>query len=727
MTEQNQKEYLSGNIERITYHNEDNGFCVLRVKVKGHKDLVTVTGNSPTLSVGEYIKCSGIWFNDRNYGKQFKADFLKALPPDTLEGIEKYLGSGLIKGIGAHFAKKLVSAFGDKVFDVIEEKPELLSTLDGIGKVRANSICNNWKDQKIVREIMIFLQSHGVGTTRATRIFKTYGEDAIAIVSRNPYQLAKDIRGIGFISADTIAGNLGIAKDSLIRARAGLSHILLEATSSGHCALPLNTLVENTQKLLKIDSSLVELAIEKEIELKTLISDVIGDKSCIFLASYHFYEKQIAKILLSITKDDVSWVDDNLDELIPDIEHKLNITLADNQKEAISKSISNKLMVITGGPGTGKTTLVQTLINILEIKALNIKLCAPTGRAAKRLSETTGLEATTIHRLLEIDPTQGGFKYNEDNRLSCDYLIVDESSMIDVTLFFALIKALPENAGLLLVGDVDQLPSVGAGQVLKDIINSNMVTTVRLNQIFRQSATSDIITNAHNINKGILPNLSTHKENSDFYFIEAETGDDIINKIITMTCQRIPKKFNLDPVNDIQLLCPMQRGGSGARLLNSELQKALNPNYQEGIAKFGQIFAVGDKVMQMENNYDKDTYNGDIGIISAIDKDEQEIVIDFYGNKVPYDYADLDQITLSYATTIHKSQGSEYPAIIIPITMQSYMMLRRNLIYTAITRGKKLVIVIGEKKAFAMAVRDSKSSNRYSKLKDWLQLVESII
>jgi exodeoxyribonuclease V alpha subunit len=721
MSEHPQKEYLSGNIERITYHNEDNGFCVLRVKVKGHKDLVTVTGSSPTLSVGEYIKCSGIWFNDRNYGKQFKADFLKALPPDTLEGIEKYLGSGLIKGIGTHFAKKLISAFGDKVFDVIEKKPELLSTLDGIGKVRAKSICNNWKDQKIVREIMIFLQSHGVGTTRATRIFKTYGEDAIAIVSKNPYQLAKDIRGIGFISADAIAGNLGIAKDSLIRARAGLSHILLEATSNGHCALPQQTLIQNTQKLLGIDINLIELAIEKEIELKSIICDLIEDKSCIFLASYHFYERQIAKLLLSIKNSDVPWGDNDALKLIPQIEQELSIQLADNQKEAVSKTLSNKLMVITGGPGTGKTTLVQTLIKILELKALNVKLCAPTGRAAKRLSETTGLEATTIHRLLEIDPTQGGFKYSEDNRLSCDYLIVDESSMIDVTLFFALIKALPENAGLLLVGDVDQLPSVGAGQVLKDIISSNMITTVRLNQIFRQSSTSDIITNAHNVNKGTLPNLSTHKENSDFYFIEAETGDDIINKIITMTCQRIPKKFNLDPVNDIQLLCPMQRGGSGARLLNSELQKTLNPNYQEGIAKFGQVFALGDKVMQMENNSDKDTYNGDIGIISAIDKDEQEITIDFYGNKVPYDYADLDQITLSYATTIHKSQGSEYPAIIIPITMQSYMMLRRNLIYTAITRGKKLVIVIGEKKAFAMAVRDSKSSNRYSKLKYWLQ------
>jgi len=718
---QNVKEYLSGNIERITYHNPENGFCVLRVKVKNHKDLVTVTGNVPSVSVGEYIKCSGIWYNDRNHGKQFKADFLKALPPDTLEGIEKYLGSGLIKGIGAHFAKKLVTAFGDKVFDVIEHKPELLSTLDGIGKIRANSICNNWKDQKIVREIMIFLQSHGVGTTRATRIFKTYGEEAIAIVSKDPYQLAKDIRGIGFVSADTIASNLGIAKDSLIRARAGLSYALLEATSNGHCALPLEILIENTQKLLDIDSSLVKLAIEKEIESKTIICDLIEDKPCIFLASYHFYEKQIAKVLLSINQEDVPWGDNNSQELIPEIEQKLSIRLADNQKEAIIKALSKRLMVITGGPGTGKTTLVKALLKLLELKKLNIKLCAPTGRAAKRLSETTGLEVTTIHRLLEINSSGGGFKYNEDNRLICDYLIVDESSMIDVTLFYALIRALTDHIGLLLVGDVDQLPSVGAGQVLKDIISSNIITTVRLNQIFRQSENSAIIANAHKVNKGILPDLNFRKDNSDFYFIEAEPGDDIINKIITITHDRIPKKFNLNPINDIQLLCPMQRGGIGARSLNTELQKVLNPNYEKGITKFGQIFAVGDKVMQTENNYDKDTYNGDIGVISAINQEEQEVTIDFYGNKVVYDYDDLDQITLAYATTIHKSQGSEYPAVIIPITMQSYMMLRRNLVYTAITRGKKLVVIIGEKKAFAMAVKDGKSSNRYSRLKDWLQ------
>lgn len=722
MTPQTQKEYLSGYIERITYHNEDNGFCVLRIKIKGYKDLVTVTGNSPSISVGEYIKCSGIWYNDRNHGKQFKADFLKALPPDTLEGIEKYLGSGLIKGIGAHFAKKLVTAFGDKVFDVIEHKPELLSTLDGIGKIRAHSICNNWKDQKIVREIMIFLQSHGVGMTRATRIFKTYGEEAIAVVSKNPYQLAKDIRGIGFVSADTIAGNLGIAKDSLIRARAGLSHVLLEATSSGHCALPLEILIENTGKLLGIDTSLVELAVTKELELKTIICDLIEDKSCIFLASYHFYEKQIARILLSINKEAVLWDHDNSEELIPAIEQKLNIRLADNQKEAITTALSKKLTVVTGGPGTGKTTLVKALLQLLEMSKLNVKLCAPTGRAAKRLSETTGLEATTIHRLLEVNNLEGGFKYNEENRLVCDYLIVDESSMIDVILFYSLIKALPDHIGLLLVGDVDQLPSVGAGQVLKDVISSNVITTVRLNRIFRQSESSAIITNAHNVNKGILPDLTARKDNSDFYFIEADPGEDILNKIITITCDRIPKKFNLNPIGDIQLLCPMQRGGTGTRSLNIELQKVLNPHYAEGITKFGQVFAVGDKVMQTENNYDKDTYNGDIGLISSINKEEQEVTIDFYGNKIVYNYDDLDQITLAYATTIHKSQGSEYPAVIIPITMQSYMMLRRNLIYTAITRGKKLVVVIGEKKAFAMAVKDGKSSNRYSKLKEWLRL-----
>jgi exodeoxyribonuclease V alpha subunit len=714
------KEYLSGTIERITYHSPENGFCVIRVKVKGYRDLVTVTGNIPSVSVGEYIKCSGAWNNDRNHGKQFKADFLKSLPPDTLEGIEKYLGSGLIKGIGAHFAKRLVSAFGDKVFEVIENKPDLLSTVEGIGKIRAQNICTNWQDQKIIREIMVFLQSHGVGTARATRIYKTYGEKAIEVVSKNPYQLAKDVRGIGFVSADTIACNLGIAKNSLVRARAGIAHVLLEATSDGHCGLPKGVLIQNSQKLLEIEKDLIELAILEEIKLQSLTSDTLNNIETIFLTSYYVYEKNIAKILLNLARSPVLWDKTDTATIVPLVEKNLNIQLAESQKLAIEQALKNRLMVITGGPGTGKTTLVNSLLKTLETKNLNIKLCAPTGRAAKRLSESTGFDAITIHRLLEIDQVYGGFKRNEESPLLCDYLVIDEASMVDVPLFYSLLKALPLDSALLLVGDVDQLPSVGAGQVLRDIISSGVISTVQLTEIFRQAATSNIITSAHCVNSGILPNIQASKEESDFYFIEAEHGDDIINKIITMIKERIPKRFNLNPVNDIQLLCPMQRGGVGARSLNVELQKVLNPNYNSGITKFGQIFAVGDKIMQTENNYDKEIYNGDIGIIKAINEQDQEITINFYNRDVSYDYTDLDQITLAYATTIHKSQGSEYPAVIIPITMQSYMMLKRNLIYTAITRGKKLVVIIGQKKALAIAVKDKASSHRYSKLREWL-------
>ena len=538
MKHQNDKEYLSGTIERVTYHNADNGFCVIRVKVKGHKDLVTVTGNVPSISAGEYIKCSGIWHNDRNHGKQFKADFLKSLTPETLEGIERYLGSGLIKGIGAHFAKRLVSAFGDKVFEVIENKPDLLSTVEGIGKIRAQSICSNWQDQKIIREIMVFLQSHGVGTTRATRIYKTYGEKAIEVVSQNPYQLAKDIRGIGFVSADMIAGNLGIAKDSLVRARAGVAHVLLEATSDGHCGLPKEILVQNSAKLLEIEKDLIELAIAEELKLKSLVLDTLNNIDTVFLTSYYVYEKNIAKILLNLAKSPVLWDKTDTTTIIPLVEKELNITLAESQKLAIDKALDNRLMVITGGPGTGKTTLVNSLLKTLAAKKLNIKLCAPTGRAAKRLSESTELEATTIHRLLEIDPAYGGFKRNEESPLSCDYLVIDETSMVDVPLFYSLLKALPLHSALLLVGDVDQLPSVGAGQVLKDIISSKVISTVQLTEIFRQAATSNIITNAHRINHGILPNMQITREESDFYFVEAEHGDDIINKIITMVKER---------------------------------------------------------------------------------------------------------------------------------------------------------------------------------------------
>ena len=721
------KEFLDGIVERVTFHNAENGFGVLRVKAKGHKDLITVIGSTPSVSPGEYIKCSGTWHNDLNHGLQFKADFLKALPPNTLEGIEKYLGSGLIKSIGPHFAKKLVKAFGEQVFEVIEQQAHLLSTIEGIGKIRATTICDNWKGQKVVREIMIFLQSHGVTTTKATRIYKTYGDNAIEVVSENPYRLAKDIYGIGFISADKIAGNLGIKKDSLIRAQAGVNYVLLEATSDGNCGLPSDIMIENTIKLIEIDESIVKAAIAKEIELGSLTKNNLNGIETIFLTSYYLYEKNIARMLLSFIKDKVPWdkIDTNI--AIPWVEKKLNIQLAVTQKIAIEQTLNNKVMVITGGPGTGKTTLVNSILSILKAKKLRIKLCAPTGRAAKRLSESTNLEAITIHRLLELDPAQGKFKYNEERKLECDYLVIDEMSMVDVQLFYSLLKALPLNLALLLVGDVDQLPSVGAGQVLKDIIDSEVIPTVRLTEIFRQAKTSSIVTNAHLINKGQLPDLTTPRQESDFYFIPAEPGDDIIQKIINLVRDRIPNKFNFNPVNDIQVLTPMQRGGSGVRSLNIELQKALNHNYTSGIEKYGQIFAVNDKVMQTENDYDKEVYNGDIGSIKKIDQEEQEVVINFDNRDVTYDYTDLDQITLAYATTIHKSQGSEYPVVIIPLTMQSFMMLKRNLVYTAITRGRNLVIIVGQKKALAIAVRDNKGLMRYTKLREWLCLLTNNI
>ncbi|MDA0967687.1 MAG: ATP-dependent RecD-like DNA helicase [Proteobacteria bacterium] len=716
-------EYLSGIVERVTYHNDTNGFCVLRVKVKGHRELVTVVGSVPSISAGEYIKSSGNWANNKDHGMQFKADFLKALPPNTLEGIEKYLGSGLIKGIGPHFARKLVKKFGEEVFDVIENNPEKLTQVEGVGSKRANSICGNWAEQKVVREIMIFLQSHGVGTTRATRIFKTYGDESIKIVSENPYVLARDIRGIGFISADTIAQNLGIEHDSLIRAQAGINHTLLEATSLGHCGLPKDELLSTANKLLEIPEGILLEAIDKELGVGNVFSDTIEGKEVIFSSIYYHYEKSIAKYLKQLLKAKSTLPDIDIDKAIPWCEEKIAINLADNQKLAVRTALESKIMVITGGPGTGKTTIVNSILTILKTKDLKLKLCAPTGRAAKRLSESTGLEAKTIHRMLEISPQNGQFSMNEENPLDCDCLIIDESSMVDVQLFSALIKALPLHAKLLIVGDIDQLPSVGAGKVLSDIIISGIIPVVRLDQIFRQAKTSDIITNAHKINKGIMPDLTVQKQDTDFYFAASEP-ETVMPKIIKMIRDRIPEKFNMNPVTDVQVLCPMKRGGVGSQSINIELQKVLNSNYSEGIEKYGQIFAEGDKVMQVVNDYNKDVYNGDIGYIQRIDKEEATMIIDFEGRDVEYEYSDLDQVTLAYATTIHKSQGSEYTAVIIPITMQSFMMLKRNLIYTGVTRGRKLVILVGQKKALAMAVKNTKELKRYSKLAEWLTMDE---
>ncbi|WP_211109370.1 SF1B family DNA helicase RecD2 [Azospirillum tabaci] len=714
------REPLSGLVERVTFHSPETGFCVLRLKVRGQRDLVTLVGHAATIGAGEFVQASGAWVNDRNHGLQFKADFLRATPPTTVEGIEKYLGSGLIRGIGPVYAKKMVKAFGEAVFDVIEQEPDRLRQVTGIGPKRAQRIIAGWADQKVIREIMIFLHSHGVGTSRAVRIFKTYGPEAIQLITENPYRLARDIRGIGFKTADAVAARLGIEKTAMIRARAGIGYALAEATDQGHCGVPVAELIPLAVKLLEIDASILETAADLERQDGAVVADSLGGEPCLFLAALHRAERAIAERLRRLAGGPVPWPEIDAEKAIPWVEAKAGITLAEGQREALRHAATSKLLVITGGPGVGKTTLVNSILTMLKAKGVSIALAAPTGRAAKRLSESTGLEARTIHRLLETDPQAGGFKRDETNPLDCDLLVVDETSMVDVPLMNALLRAVPGRAALLLVGDVDQLPSVGPGQVLGDVIASGAVPVVRLTEIFRQAATSRIIVNAHRINAGQMPETPKAGEDSDFYFVEAATPEAGVAKLIEMVRDRIPRRFGADPVRDVQILCPMNRGGLGARSLNIELQKVLNPPGESRVERFGWTFGPGDKVMQVENNYDKEVYNGDLGIVSAVDPEEGTLTATFDGRPVAYDFGELDEIVLAYATTIHKSQGSEYPVVIIPVVTQHYTMLHRNLIYTGVTRGKRLVIMLGQRRALAMAVRGTQGRRRWTKLGEWL-------
>ena len=717
------REPLSGLVERVTFHSPETGFCVLRLKVRGQRDLVTLVGHAASISAGEFVQASGTWVNDRNHGLQFKADFLRATPPTTVEGIEKYLGSGLIRGIGPVYAKKLVKAFGEAVFDVIEQEPDKLRQVTGIGPKRAQRIVAGWADQKVIREIMIFLHSHGVGTSRAVRIFKTYGPDAIRLITENPYRLARDIRGIGFKTADAVAAKLGIEKTAMIRARAGIGYALAEATDQGHCGVPVAELIPLAVKLLEIDASILETAAELERQDGAVVADTLGGEPCLFLAGLHRAEQAIAERLRRLAGGPVPWPAIDAEKAIPWVEAKAGITLAEGQREALRQAVAAKLLVITGGPGVGKTTLVNSILTVLKAKGVSIALAAPTGRAAKRLTESTGLEARTIHRLLETDPQAGGFKRDETNPLDCDLLVVDETSMVDVSLMNALLRAVPGRAALLLVGDVDQLPSVGPGQVLADVIGSGAVPVVRLTEIFRQAATSRIIVNAHRINAGRMPEWPKAGEDSDFYFVEAATPEAGVAKLIEMVRDRIPRRFGADPVRDVQILCPMNRGGLGARSLNIELQKVLNPPGESRVERFGWTFGPGDKVMQVENNYDKEVYNGDLGIVSAVDSEEGTLTATFDGRPVTYDFGELDEIVLAYATTIHKSQGSEYPVVVIPVVTQHYTMLQRNLIYTGVTRGKRLVVMLGQRRALAMAVRGTQGRRRWTKLGEWLSPV----
>ena len=721
---------LQGQIERITYSNDENGFTIARLKTSGRKDPVTVVGNLPTLAPGEVLKLKGEWSTHPRFGEQFKIVHYQTTAPASVYGIRKYLGSGLIKGIGPVMAARIVKTFGAQTLDIIETNIEKLEQVEGISHKRISMIHTAWIEQKEIRDVMLFLQSHGVGPGYATKIFKRYGNGSIQVVTANPYRLATDIFGIGFVTADQIAEKLGFERNSPLRAKAGLLYVLQQLADEGNVFYPLDPLLEKCNEILGVEKDVVMKAMDEAAEDKIIVmedgeadSDPQETKEPlrrVYLSPYHTSETGAADHLKALLTSPKGFRNIDPDKAVFWVQKQLSIDLAENQIQAIKSVALNKVLVITGGPGTGKTTIINAILKIFTRLHIRIMLAAPTGRAAKRMTETTGHEAKTIHRLLEYSMQNGGFRKNESEPLNCDLLIVDEASMIDTILFYHLLKAIPLHATFVLVGDVNQLPSVGAGNVLKDIISSGTVPVVLLDTIFRQARDSRIIVNAHRINEGLLPETKNEDLKSDFFFIEKDVPETVLRIILDLASDRIPDHFGLNPVDEIQVITPMHKGIVGAGNLNLELQRRLNPG-EGGVTRGNRIFRIGDKVMQTRNNYEKDVFNGDMGRITQIDPEQREISIAFDGRKVVFDFVDLDEIVLSYAVSVHKSQGSEFPAIIIPVLTQHYIMLQRNLLYTAVTRGRKLVVLVGTRKALAIAVHNDRMKKRHTFLSERLQ------
>jgi len=708
-------EYLSGVVERITFCNEENGFGVIKIKSKGFDELVTVVGSLASVNVGATLRLKGEWKYDSKYGKQFNAVEYEETIPATIAGIEKYLGSGLIKGIGPVYAREIVKKFKEDTIRIIDEEPDRLLEAEGIGPKRLEMIKKAWQEQKEIKNVMLFLQSNGVSTAYAVKIYKTYGNESIEIVKKNPYKLADDIWGIGFKTADKIAQQMGYDRNSYERCSSGIIYVLNELSNDGHCYAGREQLITEAEKILELDKELISSTIDKMITEKILIAEFKEDENeyAIYLPAFYFSEIGTAKRIKEILNEKSVFRSFDTDKIIKQVQEECGIQYDEVQIEAIKTAAEAKIMVLTGGPGTGKTTTTLAIIKVFQKMSAKVLLAAPTGRAAKRLSETTGMEAKTIHRLLEYTPLEG-YKRNEENPLDCDVLIVDEASMIDIILMYNLLKAVPSHAVFILVGDVDQLPSVGPGNVLKDIINSGVVDVVCLKRIFRQALGSAIIKNAHRINKGEFPILKGGKDN-DFFFIEEEDPKKVVEIIRDLCARRLPSYYKADSINDIQVLSPMQKGEVGAYNLNLVLQETLNPS-KITIKHGGIIYRLNDKVMQIKNNYEKNVFNGDIGIITSINLEDRTVVINFDGNLVEYDATELDEVVLAYATTIHKSQGSEYKIVVAPITTQHFIMLQRNLLYTCVTRAKKVLVLVGTKKAIAIAISNNKTQKRNTML-----------
>lgn len=726
-------------VERITYQNTENGYSVLKVRIKNYTELVPLIGNLFDVNVGSVLLVEGNWKVDAKYGREFIADSWEETMPATVYGIEKYLGSGLIKGVGPKFAKRIVQKFGTDTLEVIEADISRLLEVEGIGKKRVDQIAESWERQKEIKNVMLFLQDHGVNTSYAARIFKEYGNESIKIVKENPFRLADDIWGIGFRTADQIAQKMGISKEAFIRLRSGIMYALGSLAEEGHVYGEKEQLVSHAAELLEAEETTVIMTLDQMIKDRDLIRDMkvgceeeTGEEvqtEAIYLPPFFYAEIGTAgklRKLLSAPASDrlfrrlmearLQTGNENLSVDVSRIEQMVHMKYDEVQVDAIRRAAVSKIMILTGGPGTGKTTTTQGIIAAFRASGLKILLAAPTGRAAQRMTEATGLPAKTIHRLLEFKPPNG-YQKNEENPLEGDVLVVDECSMIDIVLMNALLKAVPEGMRLILVGDIDQLPAVGAGNVLRDMIDSGRFPVIRLTRIFRQAQASRIVTNAHRINKGKLPDISGGRD-TDFFFIEKEEQEEALREIVSLVKRKLPRYYRT-PSSQIQVLTPMQRGVVGAANLNLALQEALNPS-GEGLRRSGSVFRPGDKVMQIKNNYDKEIFNGDIGVIETVDLEGRTLAVQFDGRSVEYEVTDLDELVHAYATTIHKAQGSEYPIVVMPLLMNHYVMLQRNLLYTGITRAKKILVIVGTRKALAYAVKNLTVTKRNTMLRERL-------